>query len=145
MSIFHYDNFLLYNDNILYSLVFISAHVVMLIIAAIHEVGIKLVFKSFYRNDKNLSIAINLLLMVIYLLINFVLKPFSLLLRIVLNIFISNIFHDILDGMMYGVVILELLTVLKAALYLIQVYIVILLSNKIYYHMIGESKREISN
>ena len=134
-SVFSVPNFFVIDENnIVFTFLFIASNTVFMLLFALIEVGPRNMLRSIYEGGDSgfLASLLSVVICIINLLTNFLIKPFSLILRIVINIFIGNKFHEIFEEYAYGVAILEFLGLVKFLMYFIQVYIIMLLSNKIY-------------
>lgn len=141
LSLFHLENFLIINGNILYLVISVFLHFLIMFICAIYEVGFKKVISSIYKvpEVKSFSqIALSSIICFSNILSYFNIKPLSILCRIILNIKIGDIFNDMLHGLKFEYLISGLIKLVKAPMYLVQMYIIVLLSKKFYEHLTSD-------
>lgn len=141
LSLFHLENFLLMNNNIFYLVFSVLLHFIIMFICAIYEVGIKKVMSSIYKIPEIKSIsqfALSSIICFSNILSYFNIKPLSIICRIILNIQIGDIFNDMLHGVKGEYFISGLIKSIKIPMYLMQIYIIVLLSKKFYEHLTEE-------
>lgn len=141
LSLFHFENFLIINRNIFYLIMSALLHFIIMFICAIYEVGIKKVMSSIYKVPEVKSasqIALSTIICFSNILAYFNIKPLSIICRIVLNIKIGDIFNDMLHGLKCEYLISGLIKLVKAPMYLVQMYIIVLLSKKFYEHLTSD-------
>lgn len=141
LSLFHCDNFLIVEDNVFYLIFCIIIHFIVLIICAIYEVGFHRVRSSIYKTPEIINTSQILLASIICfsnILSYFIIKPLSIICRIILNIKIGEIFNDMLIGTRFEHIISSSIKLIKIPMYFMQIYIIVLLSKKFYSHLVED-------
>lgn len=141
LSLFHCDNFLIIHNNIIFLIISVTLHFIILFSCAIYKVGLKHVMSSIYKipEVKNASqIMLSSIICFSNILSYFNIKPLSIICRIILNIKIGDIFNDMLSGVKCEHLISDLIKLIKIPMYLMQIYIIVLLSKKFYEHLTEE-------